>query len=65
MGYDFGWLEEIGIDINEGIGYTGGEDKYISSPVPGSVYNDLLMAGRMEDPYFRDNEMAALELMKM
>jgi Beta-galactosidase/beta-glucuronidase len=41
-----------------------GEDKYISSPVPGSVYNDLLMAGRMEDPYFRDNEMSALELMK-
>ena len=31
MGYDFGWLEEIGIDINEGIGYTGGEDKYISA----------------------------------
>jgi beta-mannosidase len=31
--------------------------------VPGSVYNDLLNAGRMEDPYWRDNEMKALALM--
>ena len=37
---------------------------YIPAIVPGSVYNDLISAGRMEDPYWRDNEMEALELMK-
>ena len=37
---------------------------YIPAIVPGSVYNDLTNAGRMEDPYWRDNEMEALELMK-
>ena len=37
---------------------------FIPAKVPGSVYNDLINAGRMEDPYWRDNEMAALELMK-
>lgn len=26
----------------------------IPATVPGSVYNDLLNAGRMEDPYWRD-----------
>lgn len=36
----------------------------IQASVPGSVYNDLLKAGRMEDPYFRDNEDGALMLMK-
>lgn len=41
-----------------------GETEYIEAKVPGSVYNDLLNAGRMEDPYFRDNEGASLELMK-
>ncbi len=33
-------------------------------PVPGSVYADLLAAGKMEDPYYRDNEDAALALME-
>ena len=41
-----------------------GEEKYYEAKVPGSVYNDLLAAGRLEDPYYRDNEMAALEMMK-
>ena len=36
----------------------------IPAYVPGSVYNDLLKAGRMDDPYFRDNEDGALMLMK-
>ncbi len=43
---------------------TQGAGEYIPATVPGSVYNDLLCAGRMEDPYWRDNEMKALELMK-
>ena len=37
---------------------------FIPATVPGSVYNDLLESGRIEDPYYRDNENAALELMK-
>ena len=41
-----------------------GEPSEYDAAVPGSVYNDLLKAGRMEDPYYRDNEDAALELMK-
>ncbi len=31
--------------------------------VPGSVYGALLDAGRMPDPYYRDNELTALKLM--
>ena len=40
-----------------------GKKDWIPASVPGSVYNDLLQAGRMEDPYWRDNEMQALALM--
>ncbi|HIS49216.1 MAG TPA: glycoside hydrolase family 2 protein [Candidatus Gallacutalibacter pullistercoris] len=40
-----------------------GKEDWIPAIVPGSVYNDLLNAGRMEDPYWRDNEMKALALM--
>ena len=40
-----------------------GKNDWIPASVPGSVYNDLLQAGRMEDPYWRDNEMQALALM--
>ena len=36
----------------------------IPASVPGSVYHDLLAAGGMEDPYWRDNELAALSLME-
>jgi len=41
-----------------------GEEAYYPATVPGSVYNDLILAGRLEDPYYRDNENDALELMK-
>jgi beta-mannosidase len=41
-----------------------GESKAYKATVPGSVYNDLINAGRLEDPYYRDNEDTALELMK-
>jgi beta-mannosidase len=36
----------------------------VPAQVPGSVYNDLLCAGRMPDPFYRDNEMQALALME-
>ena len=37
--------------------------EYIEAKVPGSVYCDLLNAGKMEDPFWKDNEDAALALM--
>ena len=43
---------------------SAGENCFRSATVPGSVYQDLLDQGRMQDPYYRDNEDAALELMK-
>ena len=41
-----------------------GEDEWLNARVPGSVYTDLLAAGRMEDPFYRDNEYAAFDLME-
>jgi len=35
----------------------------VSATVPGSVYHDLLTAGLIPDPFYRDNEMDALALM--
>lgn len=40
------------------------ECEWIDAVVPGSVFHDLLRAGKMEDPFYRDNEMDALELTK-
>ena len=31
MDYDFGWIEDIGLDTKSGMKYTGGRDKYISA----------------------------------
>ena len=36
----------------------------VPAAVPGSVYGDLLAAGEMEDPYWRDNELKALKRME-
>ena len=30
-------------------------DNYIPASVPGDLYTDLLNAGRIEDPYYRDS----------
>ncbi|WP_036645724.1 beta-mannosidase [Paenibacillus sp. oral taxon 786] len=38
------------------------EAEWIPSVVPGSVYNDLLNAGKMEDPFYRENDRKALLL---
>ena len=42
---------------------TLGDGTRIPAKVPGSVYADLIAAGRMDDPFWRDNEMTALALM--
>ncbi len=40
------------------------ESKFYDATVPGSVFQDLIDNGLMEDPYYRDNEDKARELMK-
>lgn len=41
-----------------------GQDRKIKATVPGSVHGDLLAAGEMENPYWKDNEIEALKLME-
>lgn len=36
----------------------------VPASVPGSVYHDLLSAGRIPDPFYRDNETEALQVME-
>ncbi len=40
-----------------------GENDWMKAQVPGSVYQDMLHADRLEDPFYRDNEDMALALM--
>ncbi|MCD8075858.1 MAG: glycoside hydrolase family 2 protein [Lachnospiraceae bacterium] len=40
-----------------------GTTDFIPAVVPGTVYTDLLREGRMEDPFWKDNEDQALRLM--
>lgn len=39
------------------------EQEWIVATVPGSVYGDLLNVGKMENPFWKDNEDKALKLM--
>lgn len=41
------------------------EKEYIKATIPGSVYSDLLKNHKMDNPYYRDNELKALKLMDM
>lgn len=41
-----------------------GEGWEIPAQVPGSVYQDLLNAGRMPDPFYRENELEVFPLME-
>lgn len=40
------------------------DQAWVEAVVPGTVYADLLRAGKMEDPFYRDNELKAMELME-
>lgn len=40
------------------------DQEFIPAVVPGSVYQDYERNHKMENPYYRDNELKALELMK-
>jgi len=37
-------------------------DNFIPASVPGDLYSDLLKEGKIEEPYYRDNELEALKL---
>ena len=39
---------------------VSGWDHAVAAAVPGSVYHDLLTAGEIPDPFWRDNETEAL-----
>jgi beta-mannosidase len=41
-----------------------GDGEYLSAKVPGSVYHDLLINKKMDDPFWRDNEDGAFTLME-
>lgn len=41
-----------------------GDVSWQEAKVPGTVYTDLLRNGNMEDPFYKDNENKALELME-
>lgn len=41
-----------------------GSGEVFPGTVPGSVYYDLMQCGKLEDPYYRDNELKALKLME-
>ncbi|WP_336790297.1 beta-mannosidase [Paenibacillus sp. MMO-177] len=38
------------------------ETDWTEASVPGSVYNDLMNAGKMEDPYYRENDREATKI---
>ena len=40
------------------------ENEWVPAKVPGSVYQAYLDAGKMDDPFYRENEEKALNLMK-
>ncbi len=37
---------------------------WLAANVPGTVYETLMAAGRMDDPFYRDNELKAFDLME-
>ena len=44
--------------------HTAGDAQWYPAQVPGTVYTDLLRNGQMEDPFWKDNEYRALDLME-
>ena len=56
-------MKKVFLDSNWKM-HQSGEKEWIEAEVPGSVYGDLLRAGKMEDPFWKDNEDAALKLME-
>lgn len=57
------YTENLDSDFCRWTLYIDGEGEGLPARVPGSVYQALLENGKMEDPYYRDNELKALALM--
>ena len=56
-------MKKLSLNGSWSLEIPGSDFGNVSAAVPGSVYHDLLAAGLMEDPFYRDNEMKALALM--
>ena len=50
-----GYQQVIELD-GEWILQQAGKNETLKATVPGSVHSDLLAAGKIPDPYYRDNE---------
>ena len=57
-------MKVLTLNGNWDLRIPGSEFSVVPAIVPGSVYNDLLANGLMEDPFYRDNEDRALALME-
>lgn len=58
------YTKSLNSDLQEWNLYIDGTGEGLPAKVPGSVYEALLDNGKMEDPYYRDNELKALALME-
>ena len=56
-------MEKISLNGKWTLRVTGRDAWTVDASVPGSVYHDLLTAGKIPDPFYRDNETEALEIM--
>lgn len=57
-------MEKMSLDGTWQLVIPGTEYGTIQAAVPGSAYQDLLTAGKIDDPFYRDNEMKALKLVE-
>lgn len=56
-------MEKLSLNGAWVLDIPGSSFPQVSAAVPGSVYHDLLTAGQIPDPFYRDNENEALKLM--
>ena len=54
-------MDKLSLDGKWGFRKVG-DREWLNTSVPGSVFHDLLQAGRIEDPFYRDNELKAREI---
>ena len=55
IGREGGFMQIINL-AGEWVLQQSGKQEYIKAAVPGCVHTDLLAAGKIPDPYYRDNE---------
>lgn len=56
-------MEKLTLNGSWALDIPGSSFPRIPATVPGSVYHDLLTAGQIPDPFYRDNENEALKIM--